>query len=168
MKSTIWKDDVELIGIAAIVASLVFVGIELQQSQSIARADRQFQQVEKVFGLTDLISAHSALIVKINRGNQLTDEEEVVATSLVRSIWTAYFFSWTQVSLVNADGGFTSIRALAIFLNDNPGLKKRYLVRTDQLDLALTQLRGEGFTGDGEAFHDTAAQNLSMLETAAH
>ena len=34
MKQTNWKDIAELIGIAAIVASLIFVGLELRQTQS--------------------------------------------------------------------------------------------------------------------------------------
>lgn len=36
MKSTNWKDIAELIGITAIVASLVFVGLQMKQSQEIA------------------------------------------------------------------------------------------------------------------------------------
>ena len=35
-----WKDTAELIGIAAIVASLIFVGLQMQQSQEIAIADQ--------------------------------------------------------------------------------------------------------------------------------
>ena len=38
MNSTNWKDIAELVGIAAIVASLVFVGLELRQSHQIAIA----------------------------------------------------------------------------------------------------------------------------------
>jgi len=38
MSSTSWKDTAELIGIAAIVASLVFVGMQMRQDQEIARA----------------------------------------------------------------------------------------------------------------------------------
>ncbi len=34
MKTSNWKDIAELIGIAAIVASLVFVGLELRQTQT--------------------------------------------------------------------------------------------------------------------------------------
>jgi len=34
MQSTNWKDIAELIGLAAIVASLIFVGLELRQTQS--------------------------------------------------------------------------------------------------------------------------------------
>jgi hypothetical protein len=38
LKSTNWKDIAELIGIAAIVASLLFVGMQMKQSQDIAIA----------------------------------------------------------------------------------------------------------------------------------
>jgi len=38
MKNTNWKDTAELIGIAAIVASILFVGLQMKQSQDIAIA----------------------------------------------------------------------------------------------------------------------------------
>ena len=38
MKKTDWKDIAELIGIAAIVASLIFVGLQMKQDQQIAVA----------------------------------------------------------------------------------------------------------------------------------
>jgi hypothetical protein len=40
MKSADWKDIAELIGIGAIVASLIFVGMQMKQSQEIAVADQ--------------------------------------------------------------------------------------------------------------------------------
>ena len=39
MQKPSWKDTVELVGIAAIIASLVFVGLELRQTREIAVAD---------------------------------------------------------------------------------------------------------------------------------
>ena len=164
MKSTSWKDIAETIALAAIVASLVFVGLELQQSQSIAIADRQSQQMEREFGLTDLISEHSALIVRINNGVPLTDEEELVADSLVRSIHMSYFFSWSQASHLNALARSAPLQALVIFLNDNPGLKERYITQIDHNARALTQIRGDGLRGNSKLFHDTVAEYLLILE----
>ena len=46
MKKSNWKDFVELIGIAAIFGSLVFVGLELRQSQQIAIAGQYQQRAE--------------------------------------------------------------------------------------------------------------------------
>ena len=40
MKNTDWKSIAELIGIAAIVASLIFVGLQMRQSQEIAVASQ--------------------------------------------------------------------------------------------------------------------------------
>lgn len=40
MKPANWKDIAELIGIAAIVASLIFVGLQMKQSQDIAIASQ--------------------------------------------------------------------------------------------------------------------------------
>ena len=39
MKNTNWKDFAELIGIAAIVASLIFVGLQMKQAHEIALAE---------------------------------------------------------------------------------------------------------------------------------
>ncbi len=39
MKSVDWKGILELIGIAAIVASLIFVGMQLRQDQKVALAE---------------------------------------------------------------------------------------------------------------------------------
>jgi hypothetical protein len=51
LKLTKWKDAAELVGIAAIVASLIFVGIELQQRMAAAAhyQDRAFKAVDYYF-----------------------------------------------------------------------------------------------------------------------
>ena len=51
MKSTNWKDKAELIGIAAIVASLIFVGLQMKQSQEIALAAQYQARAETVMSL---------------------------------------------------------------------------------------------------------------------
>jgi len=48
MNSTNWKDIAELVGITAIVASLVFVGLELRQSHQIAIAAEYQERVATV------------------------------------------------------------------------------------------------------------------------
>ena len=46
MKNIAWKDAAELVGIAAIVASLIFVGLQMRQSQEIAIADQYQARAE--------------------------------------------------------------------------------------------------------------------------
>lgn len=65
MKSANWKDFAELIGIAAIVASLIFVGLEMRQTRVIAtaaayqaRTDSEVNMVlmfDATYGLREII-----------------------------------------------------------------------------------------------------------------
>ena len=50
MKSIGWKAAIELLGIAAIVASLVFVGLELRQSREIAIAEGVSRKPQQSIG----------------------------------------------------------------------------------------------------------------------
>jgi hypothetical protein len=51
MKKLDWKNTVELIGIAAIVASLLFVGLQMRQEHVLARADLGSRALETIIGL---------------------------------------------------------------------------------------------------------------------
>ena len=46
MKFAEWKDVAELVGIAAIIASLLFVGLQLKQSHEIALATQYQSRAE--------------------------------------------------------------------------------------------------------------------------
>jgi hypothetical protein len=48
MKKTDWKDIVEIVGIAAIVGSLLFVGLQFKQSHEIALANRYQTRFETI------------------------------------------------------------------------------------------------------------------------
>jgi len=56
LPSTNWKDIAELLGIAAIVASLIFVGVQLRQEQLIARTEMASVSAEIKLQINDKIS----------------------------------------------------------------------------------------------------------------
>lgn len=71
MKFTTWKDSLELVGIAAIVVSLVFVGYELRQSTAIARSDAYSSFSSQFLDLTidaALDERMSTLISQVRQG----------------------------------------------------------------------------------------------------
>ena len=168
MNREYWKFGAEIVGISAIVASLVFVGLELRHSQQVARADRQFQQIERELELSDLIERNVDLIVKLNDGENLTPADEILADRLVRSLWTVHFYSFTQIEMLNAPGGSASIRSLVTVLHDNPGLLDRYRNQVSRLDANISTISGRGFTGAAKDFHDRVAEFLSRLENVAN
>ena len=54
MNPTNWKDIAELLGIAAIVASLVFVGLQMKQSHDIALAAQYHARAEAVMSFHEV------------------------------------------------------------------------------------------------------------------
>ncbi len=85
MKRTNWKDIAELIGIAAIVASLVFVGLELRQTQSALIASTyQARAFEAMSSSRDL--ADSEYIGPILATIDIEDEQSLDSLSS-EEIW---------------------------------------------------------------------------------
>ena len=88
MKSSSWKDYVEIIGIAAIVASLIFVGLQMKQSQQIAlsaiyqaRSDSSMAIRMAPLESETLLSARTKQ--RYGEGDSLTLEEQTALRSLL-------------------------------------------------------------------------------------
>ena len=83
MKFKEWNEIAELVGITAIVVSLVFVGYELRQSTAIARSDAYSNFSSQFFELASgaaLDERMSGLISRVNKGampGDFTPEEQV-------------------------------------------------------------------------------------------
>jgi hypothetical protein len=56
MKNTDWKTTAELVWIAAIVASLTFVGIQLQQDEDVAEVEQMSSSESSAIALSQLLS----------------------------------------------------------------------------------------------------------------
>ena len=96
MKSASWKDTAELIGIGAIVVSLVFVALQLKQSQEIAIAElRQARQAASV-ELNGFISSHSSIWVRGNAGEELDGSDQAVYQRLIESLHWSYWTTWSR------------------------------------------------------------------------
>ena len=89
MQRTSWKDVAELVGIAAIVASLIFVGLQMKQSQEIAlSAAYQARTDTLVEFLTAMASdevVRSAMAKNLNGADDLTPDEIFAATTMSRA-----------------------------------------------------------------------------------
>ena len=72
-----WKDTAELVGIAAIVASLVFVGQQLRQDRNVARADAWLQLVETQVNLAQVIGEHAEVWSRGLNGEELSDTDQM-------------------------------------------------------------------------------------------
>jgi len=93
MKSRNWRDIAELVGIAAIVASLVFVGIQLRQEQIIARSELTSQSFHLQFALqqslmnADLAKAYAKML---GGDEELSLDEKIQIDNLLAAARTMY------------------------------------------------------------------------------
>ena len=161
MNNNKWKGTAELAGVAAIVASLIFVGFQMQQDRKIAfaeiglssAADRTEQSIE--------LSQHAELWVKANNGESLSDADIFI---LNRSLY-AMTNSLRLQGAVRKDlgqKGRVSPQLLAIFLYENPGARKLWTLQSENEMRYFSKLGGgsEIF----QSFHKDVLAALAILD----
>ena len=89
-----------MIGIGAIVASLVFVGIQVKQSQSSANVDQIASYGEMMLELRSLLTEHADVWQRACADEELTAEEKAQSTHLFRA-----YLEFTWVNGVAANVG---------------------------------------------------------------
>ncbi len=100
MQNTHWKDVAELVGISAIVASLVFVGLQMKQAQGIALAEQYQSRAEaaQAMYLSVLESGVSWDSLEIP-WNDKSPEEKTLGYTINQWAWTQYdnhYFQYTS------------------------------------------------------------------------
>ena len=87
MQKTHWKDIVEVVGIAAIVASLIFVGLEMRQTRSIALAATYQARTDSEMFLQSLVmqSNSQRVISKKRNGEDLSADDKHLLNSLTNA-----------------------------------------------------------------------------------
>jgi hypothetical protein len=118
------KDAVELIGIAAIVGSLVFVGLQIKQDQQLAVAQLFAETDDSVTSLATLMNENRDVWLSGSRGDELSPSEEVVFQNLVMS--ARYGYASFHLTLLNLDALPPEwvARKFAYQLYSNPGMRR--------------------------------------------
>ena len=82
MKSLSWKSLAELAGMAAIVGSLIFVGLQIRQEQVIALSELNLSLLASQIELNNSISDNADIWVRGNAGEELSQAERIIYESL--------------------------------------------------------------------------------------
>ena len=81
-----WKSYAELVGIAALIASLVFVGLEIRQGYSIAEAEMNATVLANRLEESGLIIDNADIWLRGNSSEELTRLEKTIYEELVRNL----------------------------------------------------------------------------------
>ena len=133
MNSERLHDWLQFVGMAAIVVSLIFVGLQLRQSQDAAQADMSQSTVAVGVEISALMTEHSDLWLRACAGEELTPSERLVANSIYFRYVQDNFNSWarsgsTEIGFVNPS--FFS-DAFAANIYRYPGFKQMALSYRD-------------------------------------
>ena len=126
MKSIRWKAMAEFIGATAIVASLIFVGLQLRQEQRVASIELGFNLVESFYEQRNGTIEYAAVWAKGNAGaEELSSTEAVIYDALIQKEWAhAYWTSYTVRQLGSEEN--VGVHDFAGFLHRNPGARRTW------------------------------------------
>ena len=116
------KDWIEGVGIVAIVASLLFVGLQMRQAQDIALSQGNIDNLANNLTLRDAINDNADVWVRGNAGADLDDSEAAVYSNLVRNMNDQVYFTSVRTRRMGMhEVADVVIADFAGYLYDNPG-----------------------------------------------
>lgn len=146
MKFSQWKDIAELIGLVAIVASLIFVGLQLKQSQEIALATQYQARAEATMNLslTHIEAGYTIRIPSMRAG--LSDEVSAEDINSYLWLWIAmdnHFYQYQagflseeawQAQLRNTKGIFADCPMRFVYDWRKAGLRSEFVALVESFD----------------------------------
>jgi len=140
-----WKDWLEGIGIVAIVASLLFVGLQMRQARVIAASEMNISLVEIGIESAKLINENVVIWVKANAGGELDQHEATIFKNIVAALDTRWFVEHRHSTrLGEIDQAETIMDDWSAFLHQHPGARAAWLARDKNLNRSRELLNPDG------------------------
>ena len=135
MDSSRLNDWVQIFGIFALVASLIFVGLQLRQSQEIAEFEGFTAGANRNMTFQSLVVDHADIWLKGCLGEELQPEEQVKFAGMHRAYITNSFAQWQRLQQgeFSSQAAHVSVTRMAINFHRFPGLKAAEDARMDWL-----------------------------------
>jgi hypothetical protein len=162
LKTTNWKDIAELIGIAAIVVSLAFVGLQLRQEQEIAIVESRGDSTAAMIGLADILRGNGDIWKKGLDGSPMTDAERIEFLALVDLVESQLFTQWIRRSRIGPVSPDGIARGYAYSLYSHPGLR---LAWEKNRDWSREEDEAFGVPTGGSDFRQSVVDHLAKLDS---
>ncbi|MCH8867403.1 MAG: hypothetical protein IID58_11180 [Proteobacteria bacterium] len=139
------KDIVEFAGAVAIIASLVFVGVQLRQSQNIAVAEGYATIFSNQFEVGNSIKEHVNIWRRGTSGGELTEDESAIFAILVNQVNESKVMGYVYMGAIeDYEAAEFQVKEFAAFLYQNPGARKVWDNRESSLIKYRTLLSDDG------------------------
>jgi len=142
MSQSKWKTIAELIGISAIVASLLFVGMQLKQDRELALAEASITTFGNLIALRNQRFDNIRIWNNGNAGIELDADEKTIYRDLIVGAHQSGFFIWSSFDRAGLDNVDFAISDFAGFLYQYPAARREWETYVDEVDSFRT-LPGE-------------------------
>jgi len=144
MKRPDWKSLLEIVGVTAVVLSLLFVGLELRQSRLIARVGVYNTLLSSQIEINDAISNNADVWAQGAAGGELSAEDTVIFERLVNDINERAITEYVSEDLLGNTGNAQAVMGdFAILLHQNPGARRVWETREANLNRYRQMLEPE-------------------------
>ena len=159
MDSAKLNDWMQVIGIFALVASLIFVGMQLRQDQEIAEAQIYAQSNQLAIELANLVNQHRDIWLRGVVGEELNAEDEVVFENIYVAILFNYGGVWQRANRLSTRSPDSVARQFAYLIFAHPGLRRMWERRK-----GFEAERNDAFDGQLPGFPLTAATEMYLID----
>ncbi len=160
-----WRSIAEFVGILAVVLSLMFVGLQMRQTNDVAYMELDTTMVGIAVDTAELIATNSEIWVKGNAGEELDASETAVYTEMIAVLSTRWVVAESHASQLGRGEIADLIRHdWAAFLHRNPGARRVWLSREEKL-IGYRQLLAPG-SDDFSSWRDAIQSDLAILDEA--
>ena len=152
----------ELVGIAAIVASLIFVGLQMKQASDIAQNEVSLGIYATSVDINNEMNERADIWIRGSRGDDLDETEAFVFSNLMQNLNNdAFFARYMRMQLGEDARLITEVHNFARILHENPGARNAWFEWQSayQPYRALKQMPFES-----ETFSDQVREALKSME----
>lgn len=129
-----WKNYVEAIGVFAVVASLLFVGYQLQQDREIAGAQVTAESAAATYELFALMSDNREIWFNGLTGEDLSEADQIAFRAIASAIYTRHFYYYQTRNLLNQGDADLVIQQYAFDLYQYPALRQVFVQEGNLID----------------------------------
>ena len=165
MDSSKLNDWMQVFGIFALVASLVFVGFQIRQDRSIALVESMATRADTVSGLADMIGNNPALWIRGLDDDELSEEEKVTFHAMceaVESQFVSMFRRYRDIGGGPPSNSPTGRYAFALYTHS--GLRRAW---NSQITYAQARDSALGMDGSGRQFREEVNSHLARFDKNA-
>lgn len=165
MKDLTWKPAAELIGVIAVVGSLVFVGLQLRQAHEIGVNSNDSAYAQTRIEVYNQINQHASIWVSGNKGEMLAEPDAAIFRNLVQMLNVSTFVDYLQQTRTGVTTATVIRYDFAAFLHQNPGARRAWLEAEDNLVEYRDRLApgGNGFS----SWRDAIIADLTRLDQSS-